>query len=181
MGGSHELYLGDAGQSLYEEIDLVTKGGNYGWNVKEATVCFNTDSDKLIRPNCPSVDDRGNPLIDPIIQLTNAANPAGGGEAVVIVGGCVYRGSALPNLQGMYIFGIFSKDGTANAKLYSAPGTGSGLRTYTELKPKDFQTNLGQFLKGFGQDQSGEIYITTTGQQGPAGNTGKVYKLVAEP
>jgi glucose/arabinose dehydrogenase len=41
MGGSHDLYAGDAGQALYEEIDRVTKGGNYGWNVKEGAHCFN--------------------------------------------------------------------------------------------------------------------------------------------
>ncbi len=41
MGGAHWLYLGDAGQVLYEEIDVVKKGGNYGWNVKrKATTLF---------------------------------------------------------------------------------------------------------------------------------------------
>ena len=43
MGDDHKLFLGDAGQSLYEEVDIVWKGGNYGWNVKEGTHCFNTD------------------------------------------------------------------------------------------------------------------------------------------
>ena len=41
MGGSHDLLAGDAGQVLYEEINRVTKGGNYGWNVKEGKICFN--------------------------------------------------------------------------------------------------------------------------------------------
>jgi glucose/arabinose dehydrogenase len=41
MGDTKQLFVGDAGQSLYEEIDLVTKGGNYGWNVKEGSHCFN--------------------------------------------------------------------------------------------------------------------------------------------
>jgi glucose/arabinose dehydrogenase len=183
MGGTHQLYLGDAGQSLYEEIDLVTKGGNYGWNIKEATACFNTDSDLLIRPSCPSVDSAGNPLIDPIIQLANKANPSGNGIATVIVGGNVYRGTALPQLQGRYVFGIFSQGGAgaagANAKLYVANAASSSLWSYEDLTPKDYPNNLGYYLKGFGQDLSGEIYITVSGVQGVSGTTGKVFKLVA--
>lgn len=178
MGGSHQLFVGDAGQSLYEEIDLVTKGGNYGWNVKEGTVCFNTDDDKTPRSSCPATDSAGNALIDPIIQLANAANPAGG-VATVIVGGHVYRGSELPGMDGQYIFGIYSQDGNANAKVYAASPASSGMWPYQAISLKDFPDNLGQYLKGFGQDLSGEIYLTTTMQQGPAGNTGKVYKLVA--
>jgi len=178
MGGNHQLFVGDAGQSLYEEIDLVTKGGNYGWNVKEGTVCFSTDNDLQPRNSCPATDSAGNPFIDPIIQLTNAANPAGGGIATVIVGGNVYRGTSLAGMQGKYIFGIFSQDGNPNARIYSADPAASGMWTYHAISLKDFPDNLGQYLKGFGQDQSGEIYLTTTSQQGPAGNTGKVYKLI---
>ncbi len=183
MGGNHELYLGDAGQSLYEEIDIVNKGNNYGWNVKEGTVCFNTDSDLLVRPDCSSTDSLGKPLTDPIIQLTNTANPNGKGIATVIVGGNVYRGTALPQLQGRYVFGIFSQGGSgatgANAKLYVAKSAASGLWSFDELTMKDYPTNLGYYLKGFGQDLSGELYITLTGVQGVSGTTGKVYKLVA--
>lgn len=179
LGGSHELFVGDAGQSLYEEIDLVTKGGNYGWNVKEGTACFNTDNNKTERPGCPTVDPMGIALSEPIIQLPNAANPAGG-ISTVIVGGYVYRGATFPQLQGQYIFGSYSYKG-ADGKLYfaSASGASSGLRSYSELSLRDYETNLGQYVKGLGQDLSGEIYITTSSSQGPAGSNGRVFKVVA--
>jgi len=179
MGGTHQLLAGDAGQSLYEEIDLVTKGGNYGWNVKEGAHCFSTDNDLVERASCPVTDSAGKPLIDPIIELVNAANPKGGGVAVTVVGGNVYRGSSLPAYAGRYIFGIFSQDGKANAKVYVADPAASGMWAYSELKMKSFPTDLGQYLKSFGQDQSGEIYLLTSGQQGPTGTTGKVWRMIA--
>lgn len=179
MGGSHSLIVGDAGQSLYEEIDLVTKGGNYGWNVKEGSHCFSTDNDLQERSSCPTTDSAGKPLIDPVIELVNAANPKGGGVAVTIVGGNVYRGSALPGLAGQYIFGIFSQDGKANAKVYTSTPATSGTWQNSVLALKSYPTDLGMYMKSVGQDQSGELYILTSGQQGPTGTTGKVYKLVA--
>ena len=179
MGGSHQLIAGDAGQSLYEEIDLVTKGGNYGWNVKEGSHCFSTDNDLTERASCPSMDTAGKPLIDPVIELVNAANPKGGGVAVTIVGGNVYRGDSLPNLKGSYIFGIFSQNGQPNAKVYSAQMAASGTWPYEELKLKSYPNDLGQYLKSVGQDQAGEIYVLTSGQQGPSGATGKVFKIIA--
>ncbi len=122
-----------AGQSLYEEIDLVTKRGNYGWNVKEGSHCFSTDNDLQERSSCPVTDSAGRPLIDPVIELVNAANPKGGGVAVTIVGGNVYRGDSLPSLQGRYIFGSFSQDGKTNAKVYSAKPGGQGAWPYEPL------------------------------------------------
>jgi len=179
MGGTHQLYLGDAGQSLYEEVDIVSKGNNYGWNVKEGTVCFDTDSDLLIRPNCPSVDSLGKQLVDPIIQLKNKANPSGGGTSLVVVGGNVYRGSAFPNLQGKYIFGSFASDfAHPDGELYIASPASSGMWSFEDFTPKDFPNNLGYFLKGFGQDLSGEIYITVSSNGGVGGTTGRVYKIV---
>jgi glucose/arabinose dehydrogenase len=180
MGGTHQLYLGDAGQSLYEEIDIVTKGGNYGWNVKEGTHCFNTDADTLERATCPNVDSAGNPLIDPVIEINNAANPKGG-IAVTIIGGNVYRGTALPFLQGKYVFGLFAqKASTPNGKLLVANPAASALWSYSDISIKNFPTDLGAYLKGFGQSLDGEIYVMTSQQQGPSGTSGKVLKLTAD-
>jgi glucose/arabinose dehydrogenase len=179
MGGTNQLLVGDEGQSLYEEIDMVVKGGNYGWNVKEGTHCFNTDNDKEERTSCPTKDSAGNPLIDPVIELTNTANPKGGGIGNAVIGGNVYRGTVLPALQGKYIFGMLSTDGGANGKVFSADPTASGMWPYSELALNGFPNNLGQYLKSFGQDLSGEIYLITSSNIGPSGNGGKVYKMVA--
>ncbi|MEO8766208.1 MAG: PQQ-dependent sugar dehydrogenase [Ginsengibacter sp.] len=178
MGGSHQLYAGDAGQSLYEEIDVVERGGNYGWNVKEGTHCFSTDNDLEERASCPVADSAGNPLLDPVIEVKNSANPAGG-ETIAIVGGNVYRGSSIPALSGKYLFGFLSEGfGAATGKVMISKQTPFGLWSYEPLKLKSFPDNLGQYLKGFGQSQDGEIYVTTSEQIGPQGATGKVYKLI---
>lgn len=175
MGGSRQLYVGDAGQKLFEEVNIVEKGGNYGWNVKEGNVCFNADSNLLIRESCPSSDPDGRQLKAPFIEMKNYAHPAGGGLATVVVGGNVYRGSALPVYIGRYIFGIFSQAPMQpDAKLYVANASGN----FEELKLKDYPNNLGMYLRGFGQDNAGEIYITTTAGAGVSGSSGKVYKIV---
>jgi len=180
MGGSHQLLLGDEGQSLYEEIDVITKGGNFGWNIKEGTHCFSTDNDLVERSSCPAVDSAGKPLIDPVIEVVNSANPKGGGLGLAIIGGFVYRGTALTGLAGKYIFGMLSSTGKADGQIYSStPSSGSGMWTFDPVALKSFTPNLGTFLKSFGQDQAGEVYLLTSDQEGPQGVTGKVYKLVA--
>jgi hypothetical protein len=181
MGGSHQMIAGDVGQSLYEEIDLVTKGGNYGWNIKEGTHCFDTDSDLVERPSCPLTDSAGNPLIDPVIEMANNANPKGGGVGNAVIGGFVYRGTALRSLVGKYLFGMFSTTNNAKSgKVFSADMAGSGSWSYSPLALTGYPADLGTYLKSFGQDQSGEIYILTSDQSGPNGNTGKVYKLIGK-
>ncbi len=178
QGGDHQLYLGDAGQSLYEEIDIVKNGGNYGWNVKEGTHCFSTANDLEELGSCPIVDSAGNPLIDPVIEFNNSANPKGG-IGITVVGGNVYRGPSIPFLDGRYIFGIFSGSFSgATGKILLAKKAAVGLWSFEDLKLKGFPDNLGQFLKGFGVDEKGEVYATTSAQLGPQGNTGKVYKII---
>jgi glucose/arabinose dehydrogenase len=178
MGGSRRLYLGDAGQILYEEVDVVEKGGNYGWNVKEGTHCFNAASPSTSFAECPSVDPLGNTLIDPVIEMLNAANPAPGIKTLTVIGGHVYRGRDIPQLTGKYIFGSFSRSGTPQGELFFAQPAGPGLWPFEELSLASFPDHLGAFVKGFGQDLRGEIYVTTSTVLGPAGSSGKVLKLV---
>ena len=180
MSGSRRLFVGDAGQSLYEEVSVVVKGGNYGWNVKEGTHCFNAANEFTELSSCPDVDGFGNPLIDPVLELKNFSNPDGG-HFVTVIGGNVYRGNSIRGLEGMYIFGNFSaQGGQAKGEIYISNPSGPGLWAFEKLPLKSFPESLEQYVKGFGQDLSGEIYVTTSQQLGPSGNTGKIYKLVAE-
>lgn len=179
MSGSHKLFVGDAGQNRYEEVSVVNKGGNYGWNVKEGTKCFNAANPLADVANCPQVDIYGNRLIDPVIQLNNWTNPKGG-KATTVIGGNVYRGHSIPRLQGTYIFGTFSQTPTtANGELFAANPAGHGLWPYSEISLKSSPDDIGYYLKGFGQDNDGEIYLTVSSILGPTGTTGKVFKLVA--
>jgi glucose/arabinose dehydrogenase len=178
MKGSRQLFAGDAGQVLYEEIDIVKKGGNYGWNVKEGTHCFSTADNTQELSSCPNFDNFGNRLIDPVIEVNNWQNPKGG-KATTIIGGNVYRGHSIPGFEGKYIFGTFSQNFDApNAELFIANPRGSGLWSYQEIMLKSHPNDLGQYLKGFGQDRKGEIYLATSSMLGPSGASGKIFKLV---
>ncbi|WP_207516065.1 PQQ-dependent sugar dehydrogenase [Longitalea luteola] len=178
MGGSHMLIAGDAGQVLWEEISVIRRGGNYGWNVKEGTHCFNAANNDTVLASCPSVDILGNPLIDPVIELSNAANPAGG-RATTIIGGHVYRGKDLKGWNGRYIFGTFSQSFTTpNGELFAARTSGAGSWNYNEVLLKSHPEDIGYYLRGFGQDNDGEIYLTVSSVGGLTGNTGKVFKIV---
>jgi glucose/arabinose dehydrogenase len=180
MGGSNRLFVGDAGQNLYEEVSVVNKGGNYGWNVKEATHCFNAADEFTELASCVDFDIFGNRLIDPVIEMRNAEHPAGNGVTIAVIGGNVYRGNKIHGLNGQYIFGSLSADEeAAEGELFVArEGSGGGLWSFEKLSLMSFPDNLGQYVKGFGQDRKGELYVVTSAQIGPMGTTGKVYKLV---
>ncbi|MFC4360577.1 PQQ-dependent sugar dehydrogenase [Halobium salinum] len=170
-----DLYVGDVGQGWFEEVDLVRAGGNYGWNVKEGTHC-------LRRESCP---DRtpdsvrgGEPLLDPVVEY-----PHSGGEVsgISVIGGYVYRGSAVPGLRGRYVFA----DLNANGRLFVATppdvGTGTDGRDGTEgglwpvraLDVQGGERTLERVLS-FGRDPRGELYVLGGG----SGESG-VYRVVA--
>ena len=85
-----DLWTGDVGQNQWEEIDIIERGGNYGWNILEANHCFNP------RNNC---DDAG--TIPPVWEYSLDGTPCS------VIGGHVYRGNAIPWLRGTYIYGDF--------------------------------------------------------------------------
>ena len=132
MGG--RLFAGDVGQNEFEEIDIIVRGGNYGWRVMEGAHCFN-----------PASGCNQSGLVLPIAEYSHSE-----GEAVI--GGFVYRGTAIPALQGAYVFGDLSF-GT----IWMLRETSSGTWTRTQL----LDTN--RTLSSFGQDQAGEIYVLDYG------------------
>jgi len=72
---------------------------------------------------------------------------------------------------------MLSSTGKADGKIFSADINSSGTSPHTAIALKSFPSNLGTYLKSFGQDQAGEVYVLTSDQLGPQGNTGKVWKL----
>ena len=178
-GGTRQLFAGDVGQNLWEEVDVVTAGGNYGWNVKEGTHCFSTATPSESLAECPDAESDGVPLIDPIIEYASA-NQAGG-LGLSVIAGHVYRGSALPSLAGRYVFGDWSTgfaEPDGHLFVASPPAGGSGLWSMEPLAIEGRDGgNLGEYVLGIGEDTAGELYVLTTEVGAPSGTTGKVYRI----
>jgi glucose/arabinose dehydrogenase len=193
-GGNHSLTTANAGQALFESVFIVDKGGNYGWNIREGTHCFNPadDSKPPVSP-CPVTGSHGEPLIGPIIET-------GHDVGNVIIGGYIYRGTTLPELAGKYVFGEWSTgftrgDGTLLVAT-PPPGFEIGMypRSVANLTPADSTmwttqefrvTNspngrVNAYVTGFGEDASHELYVLTSMKSGPdpAALTGEIWKLV---
>lgn len=179
-GGEQRLFVGDVGQNLWEEVDIVTRGGNYGWNIKEGTHCFDPQAPNNPPEQCPDTGPLGRPLIDPILEYKNANVPGGLGRSVI--GGYIYRGDALPAFQGRYIFGDWSTSGAvADGVLLVAtpPETDGEMWPFQELSVNTSESGrLNSYLLSFGQDADLELYALVSDSLGPSGDTGKVYKIV---
>lgn len=179
-GGEHQMFVSDAGQNLWEEVNIVTMGGNYGWNIKEGTHCFDPQNPDTSPEECPDIGPMGQTLIDPIIEYPNARVPGGLGR--VVIGGMVYRGSALSAFQGRYIFGDWSTGfGQPDGILLVAtpPATMGEMWSFEEIRiATEEDERLGRYLLSFGQDTDGELYVLTSDMSGPTGDTGEVLKIV---
>lgn len=138
---THQLWAGDVGQNKYEEVDLITKGGNYGWNVREGLHAYSHH-----QPKPPGVK-----LIDPIIEYNHHVG-------VSVTGGYVYRGHAIPSLDGAYIYADFGR-GTVWMLRYN----GQHITMHKKLDDLIYPAS-------FGIDRENELYACCF--------DGHIYKLV---
>jgi glucose/arabinose dehydrogenase len=167
------LIAGDVGQGDIEEVNIIEAGSNYGWRLKEGSFFFdhnNTVVDEEPFPGIPIP--MGFDPIDPVIEYDHD-------EGISVIGGFVYRGSAIPALVGKYVFGDFSQGfgSPAGRLFYGDLETGQMLEFQLGLADQP----LGQFVKGFGQDAEGELYVLVSTALGPGGDTGRVLKIVRIP
>jgi glucose/arabinose dehydrogenase len=190
-----QYLVASAGQNLFESLSIVLPGGNYGWNIREGTHCF--DPGNPSRPpsgGCPVTGSLGEPLIGPIVET-------GHDIGNTIVGGHLYRGTLNPELTGRYIFGTWSDGfgGTGNGALFLAtPPEGWDIsrypRTVPDLTPSANRMwmvsrfsianqrngRVNAFVRGFGEDNQHEIYVLVSRKAGPdpRSATGMVLKMV---
>lgn len=125
-----ELWVGDVGQNKYEEIDIIKKGGNYGWNSMEGFHCFNSS-------NCNTEG-----LELPVWEYDRSRGD------ISITGGYVYRGSSIPQLKGLYIYADY-----VSGRIWSLDMTNSNSPVNTELFDTDFP------ISSFGVDKNQELYL----------------------
>jgi len=136
-----KLWVADVGQNSWEEVSIVTAPGNFGWNTKEGTHCFQSSS-----CNVPG-------LIDPVVEYSHEFGCS-------ITGGFVYRGSAIPSLQGTYLYSDY-----CSGTLWGAREDGNGGYQSFQI------LSTGLNVSSFGEGNDGEIYIIHI--------EGGFYKLVA--
>lgn len=170
IGGNKELFCADVGQNSYEEVNIVQRGGNHGWRVKEAKHCFD-----FVNPNKhpASCEDAG--MVDPIVEYKNC-NVFTDCKGLSVTGGYVYRGAHGP-WQGKYLFGDWSKSfAVKDGHLFVAsPGAGGwAMEDVTVSNIAGFNS----YILGFGQDADGEVYVMTQDTTGPVGGLAKAYKIV---
>src|SRR5262249_863173 len=154
------LIAGDVGQNSIEEVDLIESGKNYGWNQKEGSFLFDPN-DGSIMPD-PSPDPS---LINPVLEYTHDDGSA-------VIGGVVERGPSIAALIGQDIFGDFSEG--IHGRLFYGDLDNNLIQ---ELGIDQPENGFDLYLKGFGQDDSGEVYVLADADLGPSGGGGVVYRL----
>jgi len=131
---SGELWTGDVGQNNWEEVDIIKKGGNYGWNTMEGFHCFSPSA------NCSTEG-----LELPVVEYDH-------GDGRSITGGYVYRGKRLRRMVGVYLYADFVTQRIWGMRYNGTEAVDNRLLA---LSPGN--------VSSFGQDEDGEVYIVNFG------------------
>jgi glucose/arabinose dehydrogenase len=149
------LWAGDVGQDLWEEVDIITKGGNYGWSVREGTHHFKPGPE-------------GAQYIEPVIEYSHRKDLQSQGlypdhpTGNCVIGGYVYRGKQFPTLAGIYIYADYSP--AAFYGLRYDYGTKKVTAHGALLRTTDSITS-------FAEDGDGELYALM--------QDGKIFQITA--
>jgi len=155
-----ELYAGDVGQNNVEEIDLIVKGGNYGWNYMEGSFYFYNVFEagggggyvsNIAPPDAPQ------DLVLPIAEY-------GRDDGISVTGGYVYRGDQVPALDGRYVFADFFE----KRFFY--------LDELNNIKEVALATDT-DFITAFGQDVNNELYVVSNDEFNISGTNGKLSRF----
>lgn len=180
---SNNLYVGDVGQNDIEEIDIIAKGGNYGWPIKEGTFLFDTTlpgrgGEGFVYANSPASPTN---LLDPIAEYDHADNEqppfhSTPDSRVAIIGGFVYHGDEIESLQNKYVFGDYSAEigEPVAGHLFMLKGPDNAIQQLNvQGRPA-----LGLAVLGFAQGHDGELYLLANTSGTLLGTTGVVMKIV---
>jgi len=146
-----QLFCGDVGQNQFEEVNIIEKGKNYGWRAMEATHVY----DKSLKASV------GN-TVPPIDEYPHSVGNS-------ITGGYVYRGEAIPALQGKYVFADWA------GKVFTLENTGG--KWHRQNLALEGVSNLR--VNSLGEDENGELYLLTQREVGANSDSGIVYRLTA--
>jgi glucose/arabinose dehydrogenase len=154
------LYCADVGEERWEEVNIIRRGGNYGWSEREGDYPFNRASRGKDERKPTTRPEAAPGFVNPIKAYWH-------GLGLSITGGNVYRGRAIPALRGWYLYGDYSKGTFWGLKYEGGKVVAEG--TLEIENAKDVRPIL---PSGFGEDADGEIYVCSH-------QDGKVWRIVA--
>jgi quinoprotein glucose dehydrogenase len=134
-----DLWCADVGQDIWEEINLVKKGGNYGWSLREGAHKFG-----------PNGVEANAQMVEPVWEYPHTEQ---WGKS--ITGGQVYRGKLLPQLTGYYLYGDYVTGKLWGLKVDAKSGKA------VENRPITWAQGSNLPVVTFGEDEAGEVYFTT--------------------
>jgi glucose/arabinose dehydrogenase len=165
------LFINDPAWTFrHQRVFALQPGANYGWDAQPAPFCF--DSADPIKPlEACIAGPNGETFTPPVIEY-------GREDGQIITGGLMYRGEAIPELQGRYIFSEWGENRDREPKLFAATPRDSGLWPFEQLTietPLPFPDTR---FWSMGQDADGELYLMTMRGFRITGESGQVFRIV---